>query len=83
MASDCSFIREFLEDRNFEKWGYVIFRCTYADDVAWSNALAILNHNTQDRLEEDGETELLDRLDWVIIEDKETLDGADIATVRQ
>lgn len=83
MDSDTTHIRKYLDSRDQKKWGFVIFRCTYADDAAWNNFLQILNSNTQLCLEDDNEPEMLGRLDWVIIEDKEALDNASIDTVRQ
>lgn len=83
VESEESVIRNFLTNEKLDTWGYVCFRCTYDDDAGWNKFVQILNANTRERLEKHDASDLLDKLDFVIIEDKDTLDGADVATVKQ
>ncbi|KAF6783757.1 hypothetical protein CSOJ01_15858 [Colletotrichum sojae] len=59
------------------KWGFVIYRCTYDDDGLWDRYLAQLKSLCHDDLVEEGRAELLEPyLDWIVIEDRATLDNA-------
>ncbi|KAF6815719.1 hypothetical protein CSOJ01_03399 [Colletotrichum sojae] len=66
------------------KWGFVIYRCTYDGDELWDRYLAQLKSLCHDRLVEEGRAELLEpHLDWVVIEDRATLDNASRVEVRR
>ncbi|KAK1985566.1 hypothetical protein LZ30DRAFT_686053 [Colletotrichum cereale] len=66
------------------KWGFVIYRCTYDDDELWNRYLAQLKSFCHDELVEERRAELLEQyLDWVIIEDRATLDNASRFEVRK
>ncbi|KAF6827283.1 hypothetical protein CPLU01_09160 [Colletotrichum plurivorum] len=66
------------------KWGFVIYRCTYDDDELWDRYLAQLKSLCHDNLVEDRRAELLEPyLDWVVIEDRATLDNASRVEVRK
>ena len=81
----------------YPKWGFVIYRGTYADDSLWLKALALLKSNAYELLRSfdidvklnhpDNSTpgceELLGPdLQWTVIEDRATLDGATKDAVR-
>lgn len=83
MGSEGATIRKFLNFQRQEKWGWVIFRCTYTDDAAWENFLRLLRADMKAELDFSGDRDMLDTLDLVIIEDKDTLDNADIPEVRR
>ncbi|GKT90281.1 hypothetical protein Ct61P_08131 [Colletotrichum tofieldiae] len=66
------------------KWGFVIYRCTYDDDELWNRYLAQLKSFCHDELVEERRAELLEQyLDWVVIEDRATLDNASRFEVRK
>ncbi|KAF6817198.1 hypothetical protein CPLU01_13645 [Colletotrichum plurivorum] len=66
------------------KWGFVIYRCTYDDDGLWDRYLAQLKSLCHDDLVEEGRAELLEPyLDWIVIEDRATLDNASRVEVRK
>jgi hypothetical protein len=71
-----------LKDSKLDKWGYVIYRCTYADnDAAWERFKTIVHEQTQEDL--DATPELANRLEWTFVEDRATLDGASIPQLRE
>lgn len=63
---------------NEKRWGWVIYRCTYADelDEAWTRFKTLLEAKSVAELANSDTPELLDSLRWTFVEDKETLDGA-------
>lgn len=83
MDTEGNIIRKSLASHNHDKWGFVIYRCTYDNDDHWATFLNILETNTRRSLDFTGDGDLMDRLDWVIQEDPATLDGADKDEVRR
>jgi 3-phenylpropionate/cinnamic acid dioxygenase small subunit len=67
-------------DRN---WGFITYRCTYGDDEKWDKFMDFLKARVKFCLEDDGAVDMYDRLDWIVIENKETLDGADPKQVKK
>ncbi|KAE9573282.1 hypothetical protein CGMCC3_g10646 [Colletotrichum fructicola] len=66
------------------KWGFVIYRCTYDDDELWNRYLAQLKSFCHNQLVEYQRAELLEQyLDWVVIEDRATLNNASRVEVRK
>jgi hypothetical protein len=70
-----------LKDSKLDKWGYVIYRCTYKDDGAWERFKTIVHEQAQEDL--DATPELANRLEWTFVEDREILDGASIPQLRE
>ncbi|KAF2678798.1 hypothetical protein K458DRAFT_435478 [Lentithecium fluviatile CBS 122367] len=68
-ANDCTQIRAMLEANPFLKWGFVVYRCTYASDTAWKNFMEHLNKRVMLTLQRDGNEDLFERLDWCVQED--------------
>ena len=64
-------------------WGFLVYRCTYRDDHAWSRFMAILNRSVQESLQYDGTKELMDSLNHIVREDPSLLDGVSKELVRQ
>ncbi|THY94294.1 hypothetical protein D6C93_05384 [Aureobasidium pullulans] len=59
-----------------QKWGFVVYRCTYDDDEAWAQLMEHIKTRTIDSIKSDGiETGMIDRLDISVIEDP-TLEAA-------
>ena len=75
-------LRATLEAYPDAKWGFVIYRCTYADDAEWDRFISYLNIRTRLRLEEDGIGDLFSRIDWNVQHDP-SLEGASMGKVRQ
>ncbi|KAL0933647.1 uncharacterized protein CTRU02_210446 [Colletotrichum truncatum] len=68
----------------FHKWGFVVYRCTYDDDDLWNRYLAQLKDNCRYHLEKYRVDKLLEQyLDWVVVENRDTLDNASRPTIRQ
>lgn len=65
-----------------QKWGFVVYRCTYLDDAAWQSFMYRLKLQTKLNLEADDATELDGRIDWAVQEDP-SLDGADAKMVKE
>lgn len=61
----------------FPKFGFVIYRCTYSDDAAWTDLLSLIQREAQETIKElgPGRDWLGTHLEWTIVEDP-TLDGA-------
>ena len=65
-----------------QKWGFVVYRCTYDDDEAWAQLMEHIKTRTIDSIKSDGiETGMIDRLDLPVIEDP-TLEAASKTEVR-
>src|SRR5690349_8430371 len=69
-----------LDKYQIAHWGFVIFRCTYASEEKWDKFLAHLRELAQEYFQyETGPTKhVYELMAWTVIEDAETLDGADI-----
>ncbi|THY68630.1 hypothetical protein D6C97_00163 [Aureobasidium pullulans] len=53
-----------------QKWGFVVYRCTYDDDEAWAQLMEHIKTRTIDSVKSDGiGTGMIDRLDLPVIED--------------
>lgn len=76
-------ITDLLNFYRLRRWGFVIYRCTYGDDVAWSRFLDHLNKRKDYVLEDCYCTpELAASIDWNVQEDP-ALDGASKDEVRR
>ncbi|KAL2076213.1 hypothetical protein VTL71DRAFT_1156 [Oculimacula yallundae] len=66
-----------MKTLSFPKFGFVIYRCTYSDDVAWKKLLTLIKEEAQTHIEElgPGRNWLGSHLEWTVIEDP-ILDGA-------
>ncbi|KAB5514887.1 hypothetical protein GE09DRAFT_1161438, partial [Coniochaeta sp. 2T2.1] len=73
-------IANWLEEYKLNHWGFVIYRCTYSSQEKWDKFLALAKQEAYDCLEQEGTgvLSLYDKMDWTVIEDAETLDGASI-----
>ncbi|KFY80068.1 hypothetical protein V499_01043 [Pseudogymnoascus sp. VKM F-103] len=62
---------------SFPKFGFVIYRCTYSDDAAWTQLLSLIQREAQEAIKElgPGRDWLGAHLEWTIVEDP-TLDDA-------
>ncbi|KAF2715346.1 hypothetical protein K504DRAFT_457523 [Pleomassaria siparia CBS 279.74] len=81
MADDVARVREFLNKDAANKWGFVIYRCTYGDDDAWNRFMKHLDERTRLNLETYNASDLFSRIDWSVVHDAD-LEGADSEDVR-
>jgi hypothetical protein len=83
----------YLRQRNIDKWGLVVYRCSYKHDAVWSRIkeviklriLKSISKTIRDR--EDGEehsvpANIAQTMDWTFVEDKATLDGISTHNLR-
>ena len=70
-------IRDDLRHFKHDKWGWVIYRCTYGDDEAWTRFQQIINERSRKRMAKPGvPPEVANSLEWTFVSDPTTLDGA-------
>ncbi|KAK2041574.1 hypothetical protein LZ31DRAFT_543944 [Colletotrichum somersetense] len=73
-----------MKRAGFHRWGFVIYRATYNDDTAWERYLKALKLTARRALADEGGDVLLEHyMDWPVIADQPTLDGASKADVRK
>jgi hypothetical protein len=76
-----------LAELKHDKWGFVIYRCTYQDDHAWERFKQIIHERTQKSMEMSDTPEaansLADSLEWTFVEDRTALDGASKSQLRE
>lgn len=71
--------RKILEDLaklGHDKWGFVIYRCTYRDNQAWDRFKDIVRRRTLEDMADSDAPEAADRLQWTFVDDEASLDGA-------
>lgn len=74
--TDEEHIRQDMERLEQSKWGYVIYRCTYGDNKLWEEFMQFLKTHAREKLEETGDADLLESLEWKVVSDPQKLDGA-------
>ncbi|KAF5497584.1 hypothetical protein CGCS363_v008591 [Colletotrichum siamense] len=73
-----------MKRSGFHRWGFVIYRTTYDDDKAWDRYLEVLQLTRLRTLLHAGADLLLEQyMDWPVISDRATLEGASKAEVRK
>ncbi|KAI7784813.1 hypothetical protein LA080_009132 [Diaporthe eres] len=73
-----------MKTAGFHRWGFPIYRTTYDDDAAWQRYLEVLKFTARKYLVRQGGDVLLEQyMDWPVISDRATLDGASKADVRR
>lgn len=85
---DCAVMLKDQLQNDDSQWGFVIYRCTYKDDSKWHRFMDILNTSVRESLDESslstaGRRLAMERLNWDVQDDKETLEGATIDTIRE
>lgn len=68
-------IQIFLREK-LEKWGWVIYRCTYEDDEAWSRFKQIVEERSRTSIASFDTPVVGNTLEWTFVEDRDTLDSA-------
>jgi hypothetical protein len=79
--SDTRHLRDCQKNHKLDKWGWVIYRTTYADEEAWRSFKDIINERSRKAIAESEVPELVDSLEWTFVEDP-TLDGSSAAQLR-
>ncbi|WQF86294.1 hypothetical protein CDEST_11308 [Colletotrichum destructivum] len=70
----------------FHTWGFVVYRSAYGDgtDETWTRYLTQLKQNCHDCLVQSRRAKILERyLDWVVIENRDALNGPTKVEVRK
>lgn len=84
LTSPESDIRSDLADLPIEKWGWVIYRCSYtaANEPAWARFKSRVETYSREHIAASNAPEIADRLEWTWVEDS-TLEGASPAALRE
>jgi hypothetical protein len=83
MTSAASAIRDDLGLLPIDKWGWVIYRCTYADDEAWARFRARIENESREQIAQSDAPEIANRLEWTWVTDSLSLDGISTAALRE
>ncbi|OBT69642.1 hypothetical protein VE03_00950 [Pseudogymnoascus sp. 23342-1-I1] len=67
-----------------DKWGWVLYRCSYDDDEAWARFQEIINERSRKEMERRGfPPEVTNSLEWTFVSDRASFDGASRDQLRQ
>jgi hypothetical protein len=66
-----------------EKWGWVIYRCTYGDDTMWAKFRDRVEAQSHENIAQSDAPEIAERLEWTWVEDASALDGASTTALRE
>ena len=72
-----------LTKLNHDKWGFVIYRCTYKNDQDWARFKQLVHDRTKQLIAESDTPEIADSLEWTFVEERATLDGASRPQLRE
>jgi hypothetical protein len=75
-------IRKTVQEHKHKRWGFLIYRCDYTSDDAWTKFLSNVRHHMEAGLAVFKADDLRETLDITVKEDKATLDGATVDQVR-
>lgn len=81
--SACWEIKRDLEALKHEKWGWVIYRTGYKDDLAWFKFKHLLSQWTAHNVSNSDEPGILNNVEWVFMDDRATFDRASREFLRQ
>ncbi|GIC86850.1 uncharacterized protein Aud_003226 [Aspergillus udagawae] len=83
--SDIALLDDYLSDPDLKPdvpWGFNIYRCDYSNDKAWQRMLHLIDETVRGTLEFYDAMDLYPRHKPVIVDNKETLEGATSHDVR-
>jgi hypothetical protein len=69
-------ISRMLKELNHDKWGFVIYRCTYKNDQDWNRFKQLVHDRTKQLIAESDTPEIADSLEWTFVEDRAAFEGA-------
>jgi hypothetical protein len=78
-----SIIRADLTLLPIEKWGWLIYRCTYTSDAAWSRFRSTFESQSRAQIAASDAIDIADRLEWTWVEDAASLDGISTVALRE
>ena len=81
--NDADNVERQLQQDNHKIWGWIIYRCTYASDDDWNEFMTRLNFWIREGLSHDRGLDMLDSLDYHVLENKELFEGAHPSTIRE
>lgn len=71
-----------LRELRHDKWGWVFYRCTYADEDGWARFKQIIDERSRERIAESDTPELANSLEWTFVENRAELNGASTDQLR-
>ncbi|KAF1950028.1 hypothetical protein CC80DRAFT_497048 [Byssothecium circinans] len=80
--ADCVSIHDYLSTHPNDKLGFVVYRLTYKDDAEWEKFMDHLNTVIRTKLEEYGDGDLFQHIDWSV-QDDPSLQDLDSDQVRE
>lgn len=72
-----------LRELPFDKWEWVIYRCSYSDDETWARLRARIEAESRESIAMSDAPEILDHLEWTWLEDRTSLDGISTTELRK
>lgn len=85
-ASASQKIQWLLEPQDDDgKWGWVVYRTSYKPelDVAWETLKQLILNQSRKDIADSEAPELVDKMDWIFVEDAGTLEGASREELRR
>ncbi|OJI98294.1 hypothetical protein ASPVEDRAFT_25186 [Aspergillus versicolor CBS 583.65] len=76
-------IERLMQTDGFRKWGFVIYRCTYANDSDWDAFMARIYGAVKEYLEYSNGMDILDSFAPTVVQDWAAFEGATTAVVRE
>ncbi|KFY18428.1 hypothetical protein V493_08623 [Pseudogymnoascus sp. VKM F-4281 (FW-2241)] len=77
-------IHDDLRHFKHDKWGWVLYRCSYGDDEAWTRFQQIIHERSRKGMAERGfPLEVANSLEWTFVSDRTSFDGASRDQLRQ
>jgi hypothetical protein len=76
-------ILDALHHQKHDKWGWVIYRTTYADNEAWTRFKKHITAQSHRTIAESDTPELEKSLEWTFIDDRASLEGASVPQLRE
>lgn len=75
---------KWLLDAAYDKWGWVIYRCTYKPELqgAWESFKNLVESKTRKEIADSDAPDIAEKLDWAWIEDPE-LEGASLDELKR
>jgi hypothetical protein len=76
-------IARMLKELKHDKWGFVIYRCTYKNDQDWDRFQQLVHDRTREAMAQSDTPQIADSLEWTFVEDRATLEGASRPQLRE
>lgn len=78
-------IRWLLSSGGDSSWGWVIYRCTYAPELAthWETFKRLVNEKTREVIAHSDAPEIVDQLDWAFVDHNPELEAASLDELKR